>query len=84
MRPSVPFAALYDPINFFDNLDRTYPPERCLAHLSTRIKLQLGPRRLDIHSFLTCHSRRISILFCFFTGTASNWNDRLAQVDKKD
>ena len=37
MHPSVPFAALSDPNNFFDGLDHTYPPEIFLAHLSARV-----------------------------------------------
>ena len=82
--PSVPFAALSDPIKLFDGLDHTYPPEKFLAHLSARVTFQLGPQPVDIHSYLTWHSRRMSLLYCSLTGTASNWYDRLPQVYKDD
>ena len=82
--PSVPFAALSDPIKLFDGLDHTYPPEKFLAHLSARVTFQLGPQPTDIHSYLTWHSRRMSLLYCSLTGTASNWFDRLPQVYKDD
>ena len=78
--PSVPFAALSDPIKLFDGLDHTYPPEKFLAHLSARVTFQLGPQPVDIQSYLTWHSRRMSLLYCSLTGTASNWFDRLPQV----
>ena len=71
--PSVPFAALSDPIKLFDGLDHTYPPEKFLAHLSARVTFQLGPQPTDITSYLTWHSRRMSLLYCSLTGTASNW-----------
>ena len=51
--PSVPFAALSDPIKLFDGLDHTYPPEKFLAHLSARVTFQLGPQPTDIPSYLT-------------------------------
>ena len=82
--PSVPFAALSDPIKLFDGLDHTYPPEKFLAHLSARVTFQLGPQPLDQQSYLTWHSRRMSLLYCSLTGTASNWYDRLPQVYKND
>ena len=82
--PSVPFAALSDPIKLFDGLDHTYPPEKFLAHLSARVTFQLGPQPVDIQSYLTWHSRRMSLLYCSLTGTASNWYDRLPQVYKDD
>ena len=82
--PSVPFAVLSDPIKLFDGLDHTYPPENFLAHLSARVTFQLGPQPVDIQSYLTWHSRRMSLLYCFLTGTASNWYDRLPQVLKDD
>ena len=53
MPPSVPFIALSDPIELFDGLDHTYPPEKFLAHLSARVTFQLGPQPVDIHSYLT-------------------------------
>ena len=81
--PSVPFAALSDPIKLFDGLDNTYPPEKFLAHLSARVTFPLGPQPVDIH-YLTWHSRRMSLLYCSLTGTASNWYDRLPQVYKDD
>ena len=81
---SVPFAALSDPIKLFDGLDHTYPPEKFLAHLSARVTFQLGPQPVDIQSYLTWHSRRMSLLYCSLTGTASNWYDRLPQVYKDD
>ena len=83
MTPSVPFAALCDSINL-DGLDHTYPPEEFLALLSARVIFQLGPQPLDIQSYLTWHSRRMSLLCCSLTGTSSNWHDRLPQVDKND
>ena len=46
--PFVPFAALSDPIKLFDGLDRTYPPEKFLVHLSARVTFQLGHQPLDI------------------------------------
>ena len=82
--PSVPFAALSDPIKLFDGLDHTYPPENFLAHLSARVTFQLGPQPVDIQSYLFWHSRRMSLLYCSLTGTASNWYDRLPQVYKDD
>ena len=82
--PSVPFAALSDPIKLFDGLDHTYPPEKFLAHLSARVTFQLGPQPVDIQSYLTWHSRRMSLLYCSLTGTASNWYDRLPQIYKND
>ena len=82
--PSVPFAALSDPIKLFDGFDHTYPPEKFLAHLSARVTFQLGPQPVDIQSCLTWHSRRMSLLYCSLTGTASNWYDRLPQVYKDD
>ena len=82
--PSVPFAALSDPIKLFDGLDHTYPPEKFLAHLSARVTFQLGPQPVDIQSYLTWHSRRMSLLYCSLTGTASNWYDRLPQVYEDD
>ena len=82
--PSVPFAALSDPIKLFDGLDHTYPPEKFLAHLSARVTFQLGPQSVDIQSYLTWHSRRMSLLYCSLTGTASNRYDRLPQVYKDD
>ena len=60
--PSVPFAALSDPIKLFDGLDHTYPPEKFLAHLNARVTFQLGPQPVDIQSYLTWHSRRMSPL----------------------
>ena len=66
-----------------DILD-TYPPEKFLAHLSARVTFQLGPQPVDIQSYLTWHSRRMSLLYCSLTGTASNWYDRLPQVYKDD
>ena len=82
--PSVPFAALSDPIKLFDGLDHTYPPEKLLAHLSDRVTFQLGPQPVDIQSYLTWYSRRMSLLYCSLTGTASNWYDRLPQVYEDD
>ena len=82
--PSVPFAALSDPIKLLDGLDHTYPPEKFLAHLSARVTFQLGPQPVDIHSYLTWHSRRMSLLYCSLTGTASNWYYCLPQVFKDD
>ena len=84
MTPSVRFAALSDPIKHFDGLDHTYPPEKILAHLSTRVTFQLGSQPTDIQSYLTWHSRRIPLLYCSLTRTASNWFDRLPQVYKDD
>ena len=82
--PSVPFAALSDPIKLFDGLDHTYPPEKFLAHLRARVTFQLGPQPVDIQSYLTWHSRRMSLLYCSLTRTAANWYDRLPQVYKDD
>ena len=82
--PTVPFAALSDPIILFDVLDHTYPPEKFLAHSSAPSTLQLGPQPLDQQSYLTWHSRRLSLLYYSLTGTASNWYDRLPQVYKSD
>ena len=84
MALSFPFAALSDPIKHFDGLDHTYPSEKFLAHLSARVTFQLGPQPLDVQSFLTWHSRRMSRLFCSLTGTASKWYDCLPQVYKDD
>ena len=84
MTPSVPFAALSDPIKLFDGLEHTYPPEKLSAHLSARVTLQLGPQPLDKQSYFTWHSRRMSHLHCFLTGSASIWYDRLSQVYKND
>ena len=42
MTPSVPFAALSDPMKLFDGLDHTYPTEKILAHLSAGVTFQLG------------------------------------------
>ena len=80
----VPFAALSDPIKLFDGLDHTYLPGKFLAHLSARVTFQLGPQPVDIQSYLTWHSCRMSLLYCSLTGTASNWYDRLPQVHKDD
>ena len=55
-----------------------------MAHLSARVTFQLGPQPTDIHSYLTWHSRRMSLLYCSLTRTASNWFDRLPQVYKDD
>ena len=77
MTLSVPFAALSDPIKLFDGLEHSYHPEKLLAHLSARVTFQLGPQPIDLQSYLTWHSRRISLLYCSLTGTASNWDDRL-------
>ena len=71
--PSIPFAALSNPIKLFDGLDHTYPSEIFLAHLGARVTFQLGPQPLNIQSYLTWHSRRKSLLYCSLTGTASNW-----------
>ena len=84
MTPSVPIAVLSDPIKLFDGLDQTYPPEKFLAHLSARDTIQLGPQPIDFHSYLTWHSRRMSLLYCSVTETASNWYDRHPQVYKDD
>ena len=84
MTPSVPFAALSDPIKFFDGLDHTYPPEEFLAHLYARVTFQLGPQYIDLQYYLTWNSRRMSLLHCSLTGTASNWYDRLPQVYKDE
>ena len=73
-----------DPIKLFDGLDHTYLPEKVLAPLSARLTFQLGPQPLDQQSYLTWHSRRMSVLCCSFTGTASNWYNRLPQVYKSD
>ena len=62
MTPSVPFAGVLDPIKLFDGLGHTYPPEKFLAHLSARVIFQLGSQPLDIQSYLTWHSRRMSLL----------------------
>ena len=59
--PFVPFAALSDAIKLIDRLDHTYPPERIFAHLSARVTFQLGPQPIDQHSYLTWHSRRMSL-----------------------
>ena len=72
MTPSVPFAALSHPMKLFDGLDHTYPTEKILAHLSAGVTFQLGPQPLDIQLFLTWHSRRMPLLYCSLTGTASN------------
>ena len=55
-----------------------------MAHLSARVTFQLGPQPTDFPSYLTWHSRRMSLLYCSLTGTASNWFDRLPQVYKDD
>ena len=55
-----------------------------LAHLIARVTFQLGPQPLDQQSYLTWHSRRMSLLYCSFTGTVSNWYDRSPQVYKSD
>ena len=34
--------------------------------------------------YLTWHSRRISLLYCSLTGTASSWYDRLPQNQEND
>ena len=47
--------------------------KKYLAHLSARVTFQLGPQPLDIQSYLSWHSRRMSLLYCSLTGTASNW-----------
>ena len=65
-------------------MDHTYPPEKFLAHLSARVTFQLGPQPVDIQSYLTWHSRRMSLLYCSLTGTAYNWYDRFPQVYKDD
>ena len=80
MTPSVPFAALSGPIKLFHGLDHTYPPGKYLAQLSARVTLQLGPHSLDVQSYLNWHSRRMSLLYCSLTGTASNWYDRFPKV----
>ena len=72
MTPSFPFAALSDHIKVSVSLDHTYRPEKFLAHLSARVTFQLGPQHIDRQSYLTLHSRRMSLLFCSLTGTASN------------
>ena len=82
--PAVHFAALSDPNKLFDGLDHTYHPEKFLAHSSARVTFQLGTQQLDQQSYLTWHSRRMFLLYCSFTGTASNWCDRLPQVYKSD
>ena len=63
MTPSVPFVATLDPFQLFHDLDHTYPPEKFFAHLSARLTFQLGPHPLDIQSYLTWHSRRMSPLY---------------------
>ena len=63
MTPDVPFAALFNPIKFFDGLDNTYPGKP-LAHLSARVIVQFGFQPLDIQSYLTWHSRRRSFRYC--------------------
>ena len=67
-----PCAALSNPITLFDSLDHTYPPGKFLAHLSARVIFKLGTLPLDIQSYSTWHSRRMSLLYCSLTGTASN------------
>ena len=84
MTPSDHFAALSDPIKLFDGLDHTYPSEKFLAHLSARVTFRFGPQPLDKQSYLTWHSRRMSLLYCSLTGTASNWYDRFPQLNKND
>ena len=49
--PSVPFAALSDPIKLFDGLDHSYPPEKFLAHLSARG----SPFNLDLNLLIFNH-----------------------------
>ena len=82
LTPFVPFAALSDPIKLFDGLDQTYSPEKFLSHLSARVIFQLGPQPLDLQSYLTWHSRRMFLLYCSLTGTATNRYGRLPQVYK--
>ena len=57
-----------------------YPPQKFSAHLSARVTVQLGPQLLDIQTCVTSHSRRMSLLYCSLTGTASNWYDCLTYV----
>ena len=84
MPPSVPFAALSDPIKLFDGIYNAFSPEIFLPHLSARVSIQLGPQPVDIQSYLTWYSRRVYLLYCSSTGTASNWYDRLPRVYKVD
>ena len=84
MTLSVRFAAPSDPIKLFDGLDHTHTPEKFLSHLSARVTFQLGPQPLDIQSYLTWHSRRMSLLYFSLTGTASKWYDCLPQVYEDD
>ena len=77
-------AALSDPIKRFDGLDHTYPLQNFLADLSARVAFQNGAQPLDIQSYLTWHSRRVSLLYCSLTGKASNWYDRQSQVYKNE
>ena len=55
MTPSVPFAAMSNPIKHFDSLDHTYPLEKFVAHLGARVTFQLGSQPLNIQSHLTWH-----------------------------
>ena len=68
------------PLKHFDSLDHTYPSEKFLAHLSALVTIQLGPQPVDFQSYLTWHSRRMSLLYCSLTGSASYWYERLPQV----
>ena len=73
MPPYIPFAALSDPIELFDSLGYTYPPEKFLVHLSARVTFQpIVPQPIDLQSYLNWHSRRVSLLYCSLTGTAFN------------
>ena len=61
MTPSVLFAAASDPIKLLDGLDQLYPPETTIAHLNAGITFQLGPPPLDLQSYITWHTRRMSL-----------------------
>ena len=74
------FRCSLRPLKLFDSLDHTYPSEKFLAHLSALVTIQLGPQPVDFQSYLTWHSRRMSLLYCSLTGSASYWYERLPQV----
>ena len=63
-------------------MDHKVSPEKFLTHLSARVTFQLGYQPLDIAIYLTWRYRRLSLLQCSLTGTASNIYDRVPQVYK--
>ena len=61
MPPFDPSATRFVPNNFFDGLDHTYLQENFLNHRSARVLLQLDPQFFGFQSYLTWHSKRMSV-----------------------